>query len=84
MRRGNMNNLNLDEIIKLCKNYYRIRTPKRRIKVHTEASPISEFIEEVFNFKTNILIDLNQLKGSKNKESIFINIGLTSCILPKA
>jgi len=59
MGRGNIFTLDLDEIIELCRNYSRKRTLNQKIKFHTEAGAVSELIEELANFKTNILVELN-------------------------
>ena len=67
MGKGNVNSLPLDEILKLYVNYSRIRTSSRKAKVQIDSGAMKTLIEELANFKIDILVELNQLKGAANK-----------------
>lgn len=74
MGKGNVNKICLDDIIELCRNYSKISNSSQKTNLQKFFVVVSELIEEVAKFKTNILVELNKLKGvtkksKKEKES---------------
>ena len=67
MGKGNISTLPLDDIMELCRNYFRKRTFAQKVKPKKHSDNIfSELIYELANFKIDILVELSILKGSKN------------------
>jgi len=69
MGKGNVTTLPLDDIVELCRNYSKIRTSSRKAKAQNESRVINTLIEELTNFKINILVEFNQIKGEETKAS---------------
>lgn len=70
MGKRNINTLPLDDILDLCRNYSRARNSTHKIRPYKHFdNDINELIDELKNFKTNILVELSWLEGVANRSN---------------